>query len=789
MVIQSYLKYLLTDCVSLNSYYQRCEPVSLEDVKRSLMLIEQNHNLSIPDHYYRLGQENSFQKIFSLGELFTTGLYELAKHYLEWNPHEKRIYVKAEKQNEWQLLLPYLPPLLMQALVLWKEVPLDSYPTFSSYISQVLIQNFSYTAIPNSNIQALKQLLESNGGLYDLHIHLNGTLETDFIWQDYMKNPDIVYRELKQAQQTEKVMEQYIQQTPFLSPDDFRKLLYIARFLREYICNFLFNIKEDPNEPGIYQKCSFTQFLDRLHEMSVLQKSSSMHHPVSLLLNLRCSPVCAECLFYLYTFQYIKERRGNDDVVSSMFHYYLLILGQVNTMLVQPPDRNGFEEFQKYTLNEFRSFSERTYFRRFFQLAGNELKNIRMIEGRFAPKETLGEDEKILNKIRLGWENFEQSYREKQENEELHPVACKLRKPKLKLVAHFIKTVEKSPDPDIRFREKRQDLMRRAEALVYLKESGSENSKLVCSIDAASSEFDTPPEVFSCCYRYLRNAGYRHFTFHVGEDFFHILSGLRAIYEAVMFLNLQRTDRIGHATACGVSAEVWLANMGKRMLIRRGEYLDDLIFAFYLINQSDDAELKAVLPSIANRIETLCFYVYDKYYPIALLIEAWKKRHMDPEKILTESLKQPSPKMNPAEQLFLIYHRQETVKKYNEIMDVGTEELLDCTQLTKLQWLVLKFLHEHEIVIETLPTSNVIIGHHHSFETYHLYNWYQWKKAGHSMPPIVVGSDDAGIFATNIYNEYSNIYCQMHYLKKMNLSDIIDFIRELDYNSRLYKFD
>lgn len=82
--------------------------------------------------------------------------------------------------------------------------------------------------------------------------------------------------------------------------------------------------------------------------------------------------------------------------------------------------------------------------------------------------------------------------------------------------------------------------------------TNSSYAKFVTGADAAASEFDTPPEVFAPSFRRLRKNGIRHFTYHAGEDFFHILSGLRAIYEAIEFLGLQAGDRIGHATAAGV---------------------------------------------------------------------------------------------------------------------------------------------------------------------------------------------------------------------------------------------
>lgn len=43
-------------------------------------------------------------------------------------------------------------------------------------------------------------------------------------------------------------------------------------------------------------------------------------------------------------------------------------------------------------------------------------------------------------------------------------------------------------------------------------------------------------------------------------------------------------------------------------------------------------------------------------------------------------------------------------------------------------------------------------------KAFHLYNWYCWEKEGYPVPPNVVGTDDTDIFATNIYNEYCNIF-------------------------------
>ena len=362
-----------------------------------------------------------------------------------------------------------------------------------------------------------------------------------------------------------------------------------------------------------------------------------------------------ECYFYIKVLDYISEH-DSDDTLIMLFHYYLLILGLTNRMLVQQPQCFGFEEFQKYTMNGFREYSEETYLRRFYQMAGNELNNIRLLEGRFSPKDSLIKDQELLSKIHKGWE-------------ELGKLQTDCNKPvsDLKLIAHFIKQPEKKRDDIIRFKALRSSLNQKSKALAELRDSKSKESKKVVGIDAAASEFDTPPEVFAPSFRFLRERGYQHFTYHAGEDFFHILSGLRAMYEAVEYLNLQRGDRIGHGTASGVSPDVWRDNIGERLLIRQGEYLDDLIFSFHLISNGDDEELKKLLPRIGMKIDDMSYSIYQTYRPILAHIKAWQMRGDEPETI--------AQKANPddTEILYLKYHQKETDERYAEAARMAGE--------------------------------------------------------------------------------------------------------------------
>lgn len=50
-----------------------------------------------------------------------------------------------------------------------------------------------------------------------------------------------------------------------------------------------------------------------------------------------------------------------------------------------------------------------------------------------------------------------------------------------------------------------------------------------------------------------------------GEDFKHIISGIRSIYEAITFLEMGHGDRLGHCTAIGINPALWLKRTGEKV--------------------------------------------------------------------------------------------------------------------------------------------------------------------------------------------------------------------------------
>ncbi len=753
---ESYLRYLLSDNLSLNKYYKEHKAVSLKDIQRSVLLRVRSRQYFVPDHYYRLGTEYSFDKIKTISNIFTIGLNSLANEYLEL--HKGRVYVKGDKMNEWQLLLPLMPPLLLVTTKLWNEYgPMTESAT--EFAHKYIMPSLKYTAIPPAYIPEMEVFKYENDGFDDLHLHLNGAIETDLAWHDFLWHPEIIYEEIRKAYKNDKVREQFEQLTDFSDPIDFLIIFRIAGNLREK----LFEIINDIKRP---EDASLNKFLNDISN----KKEYSRLHPYRHVVGEGASSLILESILYVQTLDYLKKY-PSDNTVAGIFHYYLLILGLCNKLLVQQTDSFGFEQFQKYTSNNLREYSERSYAQRFFQLGGNDLQNTGHIEGRFSPKNNIQDNFNIIQNILAGFELFTK-----------HQSQNKINNTTLSLISHFIKKEDKGRS-NIRFKQLRCDIKRKTDALIALKNTHSHYAEIIKGIDAAASEFDTPPEVFAPSFKRLRKHGIDHVTFHAGEDFFHILSGLRAIYEAIDFLEMQAGDRIGHATASAVDVKLWRENIGETIWMKKQDYMDDLVFSYHMITKYNEKSLEHLLPIIALKVEEYSYQIYETSTNIHILIEAWKMRKNEPLQ-LSNNNKQNRSVLD----IYTKYHSLTTRTRGNEIIQVGAYDIFAEKELICLQHLVLKVMHQRQIIIETLPTSNVIIGQHHNFSTYHLYNWYKWSKDGIKIPAIVVGTDDAGIFATNIYNEYCHIYCMLVFDKGLSPTDAMEYIRQLAHNAKVYSF-
>ena len=143
------------------------------------------------------------------------------------------------------------------------------------------------------------------------------------------------------------------------------------------------------------------------------------------------------------------------------------------------------------------------------------------------------------------------------------------------------------------------------------------------------------------------------------------------------------------------------------------------------------------------------------------------------------------------ERLMRMYHAplcgENCRARYDKLIQIETTGLLAVDTLEILQNIVSERMARKSIVVEALPSSNMRISYYRDLYEYHLRKWLEVENADYLLPSVVLGTDDPGIFMTNIYNEYARAYlhlegCGFSPMKRMNI------ISTLQKCSNIYKF-
>ncbi len=320
----------------------------------------------------------------------------------------------------------------------------------------------------------------------------------------------------------------------------------------------------------------------------------------------------------------------------------------------------------------------------------------------------------------------------------------------------------------------------------------------VYGLDACNREIGCRPEVFAPYFRYAReqdsyvendlfaerNLPKLKITFHVGEDFLDILDGLRAVEEAVQFLELKRGDRIGHALALGVNAKQWYREKKMRVYLSRQDYLDNLVFLYYMLMENHlnypllhrelESEFKKNLKLIYPDRQSSSIEEYylsmqlrgdepELYAAIGRdivkeLEGEWKFRKHN----LTENARD----SREAVALMHDYHYSQRAKFIGSrpMEQKITEEYIEA--VAEVQNIMCRKVAEAGIGIECNPSSNILIGsakdyNHHPILRFNHYNLKELEKDGIPEMFVSINTDDLGVFDTNLENEYALMACAL----------------------------
>ena len=336
----------------------------------------------------------------------------------------------------------------------------------------------------------------------------------------------------------------------------------------------------------------------------------------------------------------------------------------------------------------------------------------------------------------------------------------------------------------------------------------------VVGIDAASSEIFCRPETFGHVYRYALAKGMQGRTYHVGEDFLDLSDGLRAIDEAILFLQLDNKSRLGHAMALGIDAAKYYERRHFTTVITQQYLLDDCVWLLLRskelgvkINSVLERKLRYKISELADKIGYNTPLDVEEYWYSMLLrgndpqYNSSNKRFEDNEWDKTANINDmrlvAANVSNRAKELYHDYFYNPTIKEKGMLLvrykwDKEIVEVINGMQ-KKMQTLVSK----KGIGIECCPTSNLKIGFIDRYEQHPLLTRFYPIDADASYPLIKcsINTDDRGVFYTSIYEEYSLIALALYKMKdektgepKYNEREILRYIGEIRKNAQQMAF-
>ncbi|WP_339317275.1 hypothetical protein [Paenibacillus sp. FSL R10-2734] len=352
----------------------------------------------------------------------------------------------------------------------------------------------------------------------------------------------------------------------------------------------------------------------------------------------------------------------------------------------------------------------------------------------------------------------------------------------------------------LHFGEHQEQYIKQVKMVQQLRKNVPMVTNFIVGLDAASLENNTPVQVFAPVFEEARDSQYDSlrikdpegnilpsqslfFTFHAGEEFRHLNSGLRRMDEVIDYCKLHAGDRIGHGIALGVNIEEWIRR-NPLVIMPRGEYLDNLLWTWGVYSRTTKLQTETLVYLERRIYEVASFLFSDVIHAgelrVSTLFEVYKrrfKRVIDEAKILnkvkTERTKeegiieeawrnskhyQSAPKS--VDKLYESYHQEDTLHKMNEPIYVDINEI-EHMMATDMQNYLIHKIASIGIVIEVNPSSNEAIGEINSMFGNQLFKIQSAGNRDLANILVNVNSDDPMVFNTNVSNELVYLYYGM----------------------------
>lgn len=670
-------------------------------------------------------------------------------------------------------------------------------------------KDYSWPAYIMCDDHILRAMMELP--LADIHAHLKGSsLNFDINWICLMNNVrgrDEQFSKLQKYRQGDASDSNISLYRKVVLAAAIRLHLYQLDWGEEYMpASFFESIIRESSDQVLFAKVNnLQQYIEatKTNSKAYIDVNGSAHYLDYAIVEGECIPHnhqerCAYSLLsgerYLMYNILGRIYKGETDGgrIESLFYIYLLIKNEIRHEINQLNNAVGFGNFAIYEerktlfIKGYKEYSDAALHLAIASFFTQGNANLRYHEARITPDDQGSEIIDSIKKYDLAINN--PMFKTETEQWEY------------RYIFHFIKQpdiVTAENEGDERHKNLRNEVKTQAHAIVAYRNSQEKHNGLYLAdravgIDAANSEIACRPEVFGQAFRFLRGHRIDHpdlhqpadlgITFHVGEDFMDVVDGLRAIEEALLFLQLRKGDRLGHALAFGIDVRKYYKNRNYTIPMSLQMQLDNSAWMYHHLKGCNRfhnvaSKMKESFASTYDQIsgnKTKPVPSIDLYYSSMLLrgddpkayrdidSNMWQKEGIDPwsRKALNDNEHcNKARKHVTARNLYHDYHYDVAFKRNSNTYTewVVSEEMIDAIEY--LQSKILSDVESKGLAIECNPTSNYKIGDFERYEEHpiQIFNSIGADGSEQHAISVSINTDDKGVFSTSIEREYALI--------------------------------
>ena len=328
---------------------------------------------------------------------------------------------------------------------------------------------------------------------------------------------------------------------------------------------------------------------------------------------------------------------------------------------------------------------------------------------------------------------------------------------------------------------------RHAQALVSVFQKYPRALRTVRGIDLCTDEAGVPVWVMLPLIRWVRDAGQQaaiqlkrrgEFTIpplrtsvHAGEDFVHLLTGLRRLDDTVKYLQLEEGERLGHALSLGINPLAWCGRVG-RVVQPREERLFDLIWEWSCYAKQGIGVASERLAYVRTEMVRLARHIFSRTCAPEDLMRFVDHLHNEKELRAEGFPDQPAlrsynsnqhdaKERDEPKELLRAYLRDKKVWREGRIPETIDLRNVKHEQaaLSQLQEGLRRKVGRLCLTVEVNPSSNLLIGDLGNFVGHPLWRLRPVIPEDDVSPlSVCIGSDDPLTFATTLPHEYQLLF-------------------------------